>query len=209
MTHSSLAVGFGLGFLVAAQLGPISLLLIRSVMRGALAAGLAIGAGAAVVDTLYACLGVAGAAPLVAVDAIRIGLGILGAAVLVVLGVRTLWSAMRVRLGGEMADEVATPRRAFATSLAATASNPFTIVSWAAIFAAASTADAASTTPGTIALVAGIGAGSICWFTILACGVAVARRRIGDRLLRAVDLCAGAGLVLFGALLGLRALDER
>jgi hypothetical protein len=37
----------------------------------------------------------------------------------------------------------------------------------------------------------------------------VARRWIGDRLLRAVDLCAGAGLVLFGALLGLRALDER
>jgi putative LysE/RhtB family amino acid efflux pump len=81
MTHSSLAVGFGLGFLVAAQLGPISLLLIRSVMRGALAAGLAIGAGAAVVDTLYACLGVAGAAPLVSVDAIRIGLGVLGAVV--------------------------------------------------------------------------------------------------------------------------------
>ena len=46
-------------------------------------------------------------------------------------------SAFRVRLGGESLDEVASPRRAFATALAATASNPLTIASWAAIFAAA------------------------------------------------------------------------
>ena len=68
----------------------------------------------------------------------------LGAVVLVALGARTLWSAFRVRLGGEADSEVATPRRAFATSLAATASNPLTIASWAAVFAAASTAGIAS-----------------------------------------------------------------
>jgi putative LysE/RhtB family amino acid efflux pump len=206
MTHQSFAVGAGLGLLVAAQLGPISLLLIRTVMRGALLSGLAIGAGAAVVDTLYACLGVAGAAPLVQLDAVRIAMGTAGACLLVLLGARTLWSALRVRLGGESADEVAGPRRAFATSLAATASNPFTILSWAAIFAAASTADAASTTAGTVALVAGIGLGSFAWFTMLATGVAFARRRIGDRLLRLLDSVAGAGLVVFGGVLGLRTL---
>jgi len=206
--HTSFAIGFGLGIFVAAQVGPISLFLIRSVMRGALATGLAIGAGAAVVDTLYACLGVAGAAPLVSIDALRLTLGLLGAVVLVTLGVRTLWSAFRVRLGGETDEEVATPRRAFATSLAATASNPFTIASWAAIFAAASTAQAASTRQGAAALIAGIGIGSASWFAILACSVAVARHHIGVRLLRAVDVVAGLGLLVFGALLGLRAADE-
>ena len=60
---SAFVVGFGLGALVAAQLGPISLLLIRTVMRGAIASGLAIGCAVAIVDTLYATLGVAGAAP--------------------------------------------------------------------------------------------------------------------------------------------------
>ena len=44
---SAFAVGFGHGALVAAQLGPISLLLIRTVMRGAIASGLAIGCAVA------------------------------------------------------------------------------------------------------------------------------------------------------------------
>src|SRR3954471_7082507 len=122
--HTSFAIGFGLGFFVAAQLGPISLLLIRSVMRGAVITGLAIGAGAAVVDTGYACLGVLGAAPLVSVGALQLALGLIGGAGLAARGRRPLWCPFRVRLGGETADEVATPRRAFMTSLAATASNP-------------------------------------------------------------------------------------
>ena len=100
--HTSFAIGFGLGFFVAAQLGPISLFLIRSVMRGAVITGLAIGAGAAVVDTGYACLGVAGrrAAGLDRAHCSSCS-GCVGAAVLVALGLRTLWSAFRVRLGGE------------------------------------------------------------------------------------------------------------
>src|SRR3954452_3691542 len=98
----ALAVGFGLGFFVALQLGPMSLLLIRSTLRAGWAVGLAIGAGIALVDALYAALGAAGAAPLLAVDVVHAGLGLLGAAVLVALGVRTLWSAFRVRHGGEV-----------------------------------------------------------------------------------------------------------
>ena len=135
-------VGFGLGFFVALQLGPISLYLIRSTLRGGLAVGLAIACAVAVIDLLYAALGAAGAAPLLAIGPLEIVLGLLGAAVLVFLGVRTLWSAFRIRLGTDEG-EVLTPRRAFVTSLTATASNPLTIASWAAIFSAASAAGAA------------------------------------------------------------------
>ena len=60
---SALPIGFGMGLLVAAQIGPMSLFLIRSVLRGSLRTGLAIGGGIAVVDTLYAAAGAAGAAP--------------------------------------------------------------------------------------------------------------------------------------------------
>src|SRR5204863_8839325 len=120
--------------LVAAGVGPVWLLCVRSTLRHGFGVGAAIGAGAALVDTAYAALGVAGASALLTIDALRLALGLVGAAVLAVLGARTLWSAFRVRLGGEAEDEVASPRRAFATSLAATASNPLTIASWAAIF---------------------------------------------------------------------------
>ena len=139
------AVGFGLGFFVALQLGPMSLLLVRTTLRAGWLAGLAIGAGIAVVDALYAACGAADAAPFLAFEPVRLALGLIGAAVLVGLGARTLYSAFRVRLGGELDAEVATPRRAFLTSLAGAASNPLTIASWAAIFAAASAAGAAHT----------------------------------------------------------------
>jgi putative LysE/RhtB family amino acid efflux pump len=205
---SSLAIGFGLGFFVAAQLGPISLLAIRSTLRSGAPIGLAIGAGVAIVDTLYAAAGAAGAAGLLAFEPLRLAFGLIGAAVLIALGVRTLWSALRVRMGGEVTEEVATPRRAFATALAATASNPLTIASWAAIFAAASTAGASDTASGTALLLLGVGIGSLSWMTILATGVSVARRWIGDRTLKAVDVVAGLGIAGFGAALGYRTLQE-
>ena len=129
-------------------------------------------------------------------------LGLVGAGVLVFLGLRTLHSAFRVRLGGETDEEVATPRRAFATAFAATASNPLTIASWAAIFAATTTAGATESGASTVALLVGVGLGSLGWYVVLACAVALARRRIGDRVVRAVDVIAGAGLVAFGGLLG-------
>ena len=201
---AALAAGFGLGFVVAAQIGPISLLCIRSVLRGRFAVGVAIGAGAAVIDALYAALGAAGASALLQIDAVRLTLGVVGASVLAEIGLRTLHSAFRVRLGGESADEVASPRRAFLTSLGATASNPLTIASWAAAFSAASTAALAGSASTAVVLVAGVGAGTLTWFTVLSGTISVARRRIGTRLLRIVDAVSGTAILGFAGLLGWR-----
>jgi putative LysE/RhtB family amino acid efflux pump len=204
---SSLLVGFGLGLFVGSQPGPVALLCIRSVLRGPLATGIAIGAGAALIDLLYASLGLAGAASLLEVAALRIALGTVGALVLAVIGARTLWAAFRVRLGGEVADEVATPRRAFTTALGATASNPLTIATWAAIFAAASTAsvaDAAGSAPAAATMLAGVALGTLTAFSALSTLVALVRRRFGPRLLALVDGVAGAGLLGFAGVLAWR-----
>jgi putative LysE/RhtB family amino acid efflux pump len=206
---SALSIGFGMGLLVAAQLGPMSLFLIRSVLRGSLRTGLAIGAGIAVVDTLYAAAGAAGAAPVLTIDSVRVVFGLVGATVLAILGIRTLHSAFRVRLGAEADEEVATPRRAFATALAATASNPLTIASWAALFAAASVAGATDSPTSAVALLLGVGLGSLTSVSAMAVGVALARRWVGARLLRAVDSVAGTGLLGFAGVLGYRTLHER
>ena len=90
------------------------------------------------------------------------------------------------------------------TAVAATASNPLTIASWAAVFAAASTAGAG----GGAALPAGVGLGSLTMMTLLAGGVSVARRWVGTRLLRTVDGVAGAGVLGFGGLLAYRTLRD-
>lgn len=204
---AALLIGFGLGASVAAQLGPMSLLAIRSTLRSGIGVGLAIGAGIAVVDTLYAAAGAAGAGAILSFEPVRLIAGIVGAAVLVYLGARTLWSAFRIRLGGETGEELATPRRAFVVALGATASNPLTIASWAAVFAAASTAGAAEGA-AVFALLAGVGLGSLAWMTVLTGGVSLAGRFVGDRLLRAVDGLAGAGLIGFGGLLAYRTLRD-
>jgi putative LysE/RhtB family amino acid efflux pump len=201
-------VGFGLGFFVALQLGPMSLFLIRSTLRNGWAVGLAIGAGIAAIDGLYAALGAAGAAPFLAIPALRLALGLIGATVLIALGVRTLWSAFRVRLGGEVQSEVAGPRRAFVTSLGATASNPATIISWSAIFAAATAAGAADSTASGAMLVAGVAIGSATWGATLASLVALSRRRFSERALRWVDILAGAGIVGFGGALAYSTLRD-
>ena len=200
---AALLIGFGLGASVAAQLGPMSLLTIRSTLRNGVWVGLAIGAGIAVIDTLYAAAGAAGASAVLRFEPVRVVAGVLGALVLIYLGAKTLHSAFRIRLGGETGEELATPKRAFVVALGATASNPLTIASWAAVFAAASTAGAAEGA-AVLTLLAGVGLGSMAWMTVLTGGVSLLRRWVGDRMLRTVDGLAGIGLLGFGGLLAYR-----
>jgi len=204
----ALGTGLVLGVFVAAQVGPVSLLCIRTSTRSGFRPGAAIGLGAALIDLVYALLGVLGAAALVQVKAIQWGLAVAGAVVLAVMGVRTLHTAWRLRLGGETFEEVAAPGAALRTGMVATASNPLTIVSWAAVFGAATTASLVSTPTGAVALVAGIGVGSAAWFLLLAGVSSRVGGLLGPRALAAVDAVAGLGLLCFATLLGVRAVRD-
>jgi putative LysE/RhtB family amino acid efflux pump len=207
-TTGAVAAGMGAGFLIAAQVGPIWLLCARSSLRHGWRVGAAIGAGAAIIDMTYAALGVAGTARVLTLPGMRVALGLVGATVLMVLGARTLWTARRVRDGGEATDEVETPRRAFRLSLIATASNPSTIASWAALFAAASAASVTTTASSTVTFLLAIGVGSLGWFLILSSGMAIVRRRVGPRALQTADVVAGLGVATFGGVLAVRTLRD-
>src|SRR4249919_3917314 len=103
---SAFVAGLLLGGFVAAQVGPVSLLCIRTSTRAGFRVGVSVGLGAAVIDLAYAICGVAGAAAIVQIKPIQFALGLAGTAVLVVMAVRTLRTAWRLRLGGETSDEV-------------------------------------------------------------------------------------------------------
>lgn len=204
---SSLLVGYGLGVFVAAQIGPVSLLIVRSVVRGNFRIGFAMGAGVALVDLAYAGLGIAGVGrALEEAGGVRSVFGFVGAAVLVALGARAMWIGFRARLGLETPDEVGTPRRAFATALAATALNPLTIALWVAAAPAALSGTGSSVDAATVLV--GVGLGTLTWYTCFAGAVALARKRVGARLLAAVDIGAGAGIVGFGIYIGGRAAHD-
>ncbi|MGC9222121.1 MAG: LysE family transporter [Solirubrobacteraceae bacterium] len=114
--HAAL-VGIALGAGIGAQIGPMSLFLIRYALRNRWAVGLAIGVAIALVDGLYAATGAADVAPLPDVGPLRIILVLVDSAVLLWLGLRTLWSAWRIRARGETGTESATARAAFLTAL--------------------------------------------------------------------------------------------
>jgi threonine/homoserine/homoserine lactone efflux protein len=207
---STLPAGFALGLFLAAQVGPVTLLILRTVLRGrrAIAVGFAMAAAVACIDLLYATLGLAGAGQLLDSTWFRVPLGLASAAILVVIGARTLWRGLGARLGLESDGDVATPPRAFATAVAATALNPLTIGLWTVSFPAAAPDEALHSIGGAAALLFGVALGTLLWYCGFSLVVALARRRIGDRLVRAVDVGAGSGLVVFGGVLAYRAVRE-
>jgi putative LysE/RhtB family amino acid efflux pump len=198
---TALLTGFGLGFLVAAQVGPIWLLAARSVIFGRLITGIVIGLGAATIDMAYGALGLAGAASVLRISGLRLGLGLLGAAVLVVLGGLALRNAPQAGNQAEPFTALTSAPRAYLTALAGTAANPLTIASWAAVFAAASAAHISRTAAGAVLVLAGIGLGTAGWFTVLSTAMALVRRLAGRRVHQAIDVISGLGLIAFGIVL--------
>ena len=202
----ALLAGLGIGLLVALQVGPIFLLCARTSARFGFRPGAAIGAGAATIDLGYAVLGALGATALLQVTALRLGLGLVGAAVLVYLGVRTLYDAFRVRLGGESELEVMAPMAAYRTSLLATASNPLTILTWAAVFSGAAVSEIAGSPAKAAAFVVGTALGSLITHLVLATAMSAIGARLDSRALRVIDVISGVGLVIFGGVLATRTL---
>jgi threonine/homoserine/homoserine lactone efflux protein len=198
----ALLVGLLLGLVVAAQPGPVSFLLVRTALRGRRLPALTIGLAAACVDMVYAALGAAGVAPLLWWTPARIALGLGGGAFVAFLGLGILWSGRRVRRPARNTEhELTSWRRALVTGFAATASNPLTIASWAAIFAVASVSGGANSIGEAVTLIVGIGIASFSWFAVLTLTSGAASRWLGSRSLRVIDIVCGLALVGFGMLL--------
>jgi putative LysE/RhtB family amino acid efflux pump len=203
--------GFGLGVLLAAQIGPVTLLIVRSVLRGgrALLVGLAMATAVTLVDLLYATVGLMGIGAVFAGGAFRVTLGILSAGLLIVIGVRTAWTGIRARLGHEWPEDVLGPRQAFLTAVAATALNPLTVALWTVSFPAAAPSASADSLASAVAVLAGVLLGTLSWYGGLAAVIAVMRHRVGLRLLGGIDVVTGSLLTLYGGYLGYRAVHER
>jgi putative LysE/RhtB family amino acid efflux pump len=201
--------GYVIGLLLAAQVGPVTLLIIRSVLRGgrAVLVGLAMAGAVALIDVLYAMAGLAGAGELMRGGPARVVLGLASAAVLAGIGLRTIWTGWQARSGLELAADVVVPARAFLTAVAATALNPLTIALWTVSFPA--TAPAPAGAAQAAGLLAGVALGTLTWYTGVSTAIAVARRQVGPRFVAAVDLTTGAGLVGFGGLMGYRSIHDR
>lgn len=194
-------LGIGIGLLVAAQVGPVWLLCARSAARFGFTAAAMIGVGVAAVDLLYATLAALGVGTLLTAPAARAAFGLVGACVLGYYALRTLRSAWLIRHGMELPDDVVAPRAALRTGIIATASNPLTVISWAAIFSGASVVGSVHGAAESVALLAGVAVGSLGWHLALSVAFGALGSRVSPGALTAIDVASGVGLAGFAALL--------
>jgi threonine/homoserine/homoserine lactone efflux protein len=191
-----LARAIGLGFAIAAAVGPISLLTIRRTLVHGRLYGLVSGLGVALADATYAGIAAFG---LTAVTSVlvggRVALGVIGGAVLVWLGARTL-----VSRPSAAATDAARPGlvAALASIYALTMTNPMTILSFAALFAALGVSS--GKLADAVALTLGVLIGSALWWLVLTTVVGRLRSRVTTRGLTWVNRISGGLIMVFGIL---------
>jgi len=188
--------GLGIGAAVAAPVGPMSLLCMRRTLGQGWSYGFGTGAGIATADALYAlvaALGLAGVMRFMVTH--ERPMHIAAGTFLVYLGWRTFFAPAEP--AERSASTTGSVAAAFGSALLLTLTNPPTIVSFVAIFAAL--VPAGFDMPGAFAMVSGVFAGSLLWWFFVTAIVAGARHALGPRARRWIDRFSGAVLGVLGA----------
>ena len=186
----------GIGFVVAAPVGPIALLCMQRTLGHGRARGYATGAGIATADALYASIAAFG---LTELSTLLVGaqswVRLIGGAALIWLGLRSALARRR-----ERAPDVAAPTLLgqYASAAGLTLANPQTILTFAAIFAGAGLALAGGGWTGAAATVAGVFVGSLTWWAIVVTTVGALRTLAGERFLIWAGRVSGAAIALLG-----------
>lgn len=190
-----LAKSMLVGLAIAAPLGPIGALCISRALAGGFWSGLAGGLGTALADAAYASLAALGfAAFAAALDLVEAPLKLAGGLFMLWLGLRSLRATPA---GGPVRLAARDLAGTVGATFVLTVTNPMTILSFVAVFAALGLADQPE--PANAAtVVAGVFAGSLAWWALLSGGVAIARRRLPETFASWVARGSALVLMLFG-----------
>ena len=201
MILTPLLRGIGIGFVIAAPVGPIGLLCIKRTLRDGWPYGLATGLGAATADAVY---GIVVAFGLGAISRFMLSntmpLHIGGGLLLIWLGISGLRTALQKAAPERKAAEVEAQGliSAYGATFLLTLSNVATIFSFMAVLAALSGPDGG--TGGGLSLVAGVFLGSAIWWLVLVGLITALRSALPPKLVHAIEITAGALLCVFGLL---------
>jgi threonine/homoserine/homoserine lactone efflux protein len=188
---------------MAVPVGPLGVMCIRKTLTEGRLRGIIIGLGTATGDLLYGSIAAFGLTFISdTIDDQRVWLRLVGGVFLLFLGVRTYRA--------HPADPMATGNRSglwrsYLTTILLTFTNPITIFSFIAVFAALGLGRGLSVSSAS-ALVIGVFAGSLLWFVLLSSGVVLFRKKLDHDGMRWVNRIAGILIILsagiaFGSLL--------
>ena len=197
--------GFGLGVSVAAPIGPVAIVILRTALEKGNLCAMAVATGAVTIDALYLGAAIWGASVFGLPPAVRVVLSLVGSAVLL----RTALSTYRRAAGAaEMraaVDTVGAPPRperrtsalleSYGAGLLVTSTNPVTVMFWATIGSALVSTHTRATSVGVT--YAGILSGVWSWAVLAANFWAFARGKVSPRVLRVVNLACSAVLLFY------------
>lgn len=200
--------GVVIGFSIAAPVGPIGVLCIRRTLAEGRMQGLFTGLGAAAADAVYGAIAALGLTALT--DALVGGqtwIRLIGGAFLLYLGARTFRAKPADRPAGQDGQDrpgSASSGRAgllgaFASTFLLTLTNPMTILSFVAVFAALGLGTTHPDPLAAAGLVLGVFVGSALWWLTLSGATSLFRTRFDERGLQWVNRVSGAVIVAFGA----------
>lgn len=187
------AKSFSVGVAVAAPVGPMSLLCMQRTLASGRRAGLACGAGIAAADASFAALAGFGLAAMSqALIAASPWIRLAGSMLMIVLGLRIALTAPA------SATRPAEPNggSGFLTAYALTLANPPTLLFFAGIFASLGQL---SGPIEALTFATGVFLGSAAWWLLLTTIVLACAARLTARVMRALNLAAGAILAAYGA----------
>ncbi|MDP1699493.1 MAG: LysE family transporter [Aestuariivirga sp.] len=204
MDVSLLIAGLGIGIAMAAPLGPVNLIVIRTALRHDLKVAFLAGLGAVLADVLIAGIAAYGIQSIshLILDYAKV-LKIAGGIFLIVLGIRTArthFSASDLTNGAHSAR--------FGLTFSLSVTNPGLVLGYLAIFSSLSTHLALGASPFRPAIVLlGIALGSALWWLALSYFMDRLKARLGPSTLDRINRWSGVLVAAFGFLLLWKAFD--
>ena len=200
-----LPIGFVIGILVAAPVGPVNILCIQRAIYRGVWGGVAAGLGAVLGDGLVALMAAMGVGAISGViDYHRTAIQVVGGLVLIGFGWRLYATAPEVEDGNENGNGNGGLRSYLwdiPKTFLLTVTNPGAVLGLFAIFSGISTFVEVTGPVEALLMVGAVMAGSLSWWVGLSYFVARLRHRLSFNRLALINRSAGIALVAFGLVL--------
>lgn len=188
--------GMLLGFSIAAPVGPIGLLCINRALALGWRFGFISGLGAATADAIYGSIAAFGLGVISHfLVAQSTWIHLVGGIFLTYLGIRGLLSKPSARAANASASGLIWH---YLSTLALTLTNPMTILSFIAVFAALGVAHTANVYVSGTFTVLGVFLGSTLWWLSLTLFVTLARRKLNLRVIQYIGRFSNLVILAFG-----------
>jgi threonine/homoserine/homoserine lactone efflux protein len=194
-------IGFIVGIITTAPVGPVNVMAIRHAVRSGFRFGVYVGLGAVVADTLYAAAAIYGVSAVTRFVEGQFDLiEVVGGALLIIFGLK-IWNSHPHLNGGGDGEEYSFLGDATAAFFMAI-TNPGTILAFIAIFGSLGHFRPAHDDYfGAMMMVVGVAAGATTWWMTVSALVTHFKSRIDDAWLDRANHIAGAILMVFGGVI--------